>query len=47
MVIKQIGMITTPTTPYIEWNDLTDEQRKGRLFIAGELLKKYIIKEKG
>lgn len=46
MVNKQIGMITKPTQPYIEWDNLTDDQRKGRLFIAEELLKRLLITDK-
>jgi hypothetical protein len=46
MVNKQIGMITKPTQPYIEWDNLTEEQKKGRTFIAEELLKKYIMVRK-
>jgi len=38
MVEKQIGMITKPTRPYIEWDDLTEEQKDGRRFIARRLL---------
>jgi hypothetical protein len=37
MVNKQIGMITKPTQPYIEWKDLTDEQKKGRIFVGMKL----------
>ena len=47
MVEKQIGMITKPTRPYIEWDDLTEEQKDGRRFIAKGLIKKYSILKKG
>ncbi len=43
MVEKQIGMITKPTRPYIEWDDLTGDQKDGRRFIAKKLLEKYTI----
>ena len=43
MVEKQIGMITKPTRPYIEWDDLTEEQKEGRRFIAKGLLIKFDI----
>jgi hypothetical protein len=46
MITKQIGLITKPTQPYLEWDQLTDDQKKGRYFIAEELLKKYTIREK-
>jgi len=38
MVNKQIGMITKPTVPYIEWDNLTEDQKNGRRFISSELL---------
>ncbi len=41
MVNKETGMITKPTSPYIEWDDLTPEQREGRYFIARGLLERY------
>jgi len=41
MVNEQIGMITKPDRPYIEWHELTAEMKSGRLFIAKELIKKY------
>ena len=41
MVEKQIGMITKPTRPYIEWDELTEEQKDGRRFIAKSLLNKF------
>ncbi len=43
MVEKQIGMITKPTRPYIEWDNLTEEQKEGRRFIAKGLLIKFDI----
>lgn len=43
MVEKQIGMITKPTQPYIEWADLTENQKMGRRFIAQKLLEKLEI----
>lgn len=43
MVNKQIGMITKPTRPYIEWDDLTEEMKEGRRFIAKKLIEKYGI----
>lgn len=43
LVNKQIGMITKPTRPYIEWDDLTDEMKEGRRFIAEKLIHKYKI----
>ncbi len=46
MVEKQIGMITKPTRPYIEWNDLTEEQKDGRRFIAKKLILNFIIKRR-
>ena len=41
LVNNQVGMITKPTRPYIEWDDLTDEMKQGRFFIAEKLIKKY------
>lgn len=41
MVEKQIGMITKPTRPYIEWEDLTEDMKDGRRFIAKKLIEKY------
>lgn len=41
MVNKGIGMITKPTQPYIEWQDLTEDQKNGRRFIAQQLLTKF------
>lgn len=41
MVEKQIGMITKPTRPYIEWDKLTENQKDGRRFIAKKILEKY------
>jgi len=41
MVDKQIGMITKPTQPYIEWDALTEQQKDGRRFIAKNLLKRF------
>jgi transcription elongation factor Elf1 len=46
MVNKQIGMITKPTQPYIEWVDLTEEQRNGRRFVAQKFLELYRIEPK-
>jgi hypothetical protein len=46
MVENQIGMITKPTKPYIEWDDLTEDQKDGRRFIAKKLLETYDMKEK-
>jgi len=43
MVNQQIGMITKPTQPYIEWNALTEEQKEGRRFIIESLLEKFVI----
>jgi hypothetical protein len=43
MVNKQIGMITAPTTPYIEWKDLSENQRDGRRFIAKKILEKWTL----
>jgi hypothetical protein len=43
MVDEQIGMITKPTRPYIEWDDLTEDMKKGRMFIAEKLIEKYGI----
>ena len=43
MIEKQIGLITKPTRPYIEWEDLTEDQKDGRRFIAKNLIKKYNI----
>lgn len=43
LVEKQIGMITKPTQPYIEWNDLTEKQKDGRRFIAEKLIAKFKI----
>ena len=41
LVEKQVGMITKPTQPYIEWDDLSDEMKKGRFLIARKLIEKY------
>ena len=41
MVNKQIGMITKPTRPYIEWDELTEDAKKGRMFIALKLKEEY------
>ena len=41
MVNSGIGMITKPTQPYIEWDDLTTEMQLGRLFIAKKIIDKY------
>lgn len=38
MVNNQIGMITKPTRPYIEWNDLDDDMKAGRRFVAWNLM---------
>ena len=46
MINKQIGLITKPTIPYIEWKDLTEDQKNGRRFIAQKLLERYEISEK-
>lgn len=46
MVEKQIGMITKPTKPYIEWDELTEDMKKGRMFIAEKLLEKFNMFEK-
>lgn len=46
MINKQIGMITAPTRSYIEWDELTDDMKLGRYFIAEELLKRFEIKMK-
>jgi len=43
MVNKQIGMITKPTQPYLEWDELTESQKDGRRFIAAQLLKQYYL----
>ena len=43
MIERQIGLITKPTRPYIEWVDLTEDQRDGRRFIAKKLLAKFNI----
>ena len=43
---KQIGMITKPTQPYIEWDNLTENQKEGRRFIARELLNKFKIRHR-
>jgi len=43
MVNSGIGMITKPTQPYIEWKDLTENQKDGRRFIAKKLIDKYNI----
>ena len=43
MVEKQIGMITKPTRPYIEWDDLTEDQKDGRRFIAKQFLARFHI----
>ena len=45
MVEKQIGMITKPTRPYIEWDDLTEEQKDGRRFIAKSFLDKFLMEK--
>jgi flagellar hook-associated protein FlgK len=37
------NLITKPTTPFIEWKDLTDEQKDGRRIMMGCLLKEYRI----
>lgn len=39
MVNNQIGMITKLTQPYIEWKDLSDEQRDGRRFVAENIIR--------
>lgn len=41
LVNEQIGMITKPTRPYIEWDELTVEMKTGRMFIAKKLIEKY------
>ena len=46
MINQQIGLITKPTQPYIEWDQLTDDQKNGRYFIAEQLLLKYTIRVK-
>lgn len=46
MIEKQIGLITKPTRPYIEWEDLTEDQKDGRRFIAESLLSKYKMEVK-
>ncbi|KKN56973.1 hypothetical protein LCGC14_0566950 [marine sediment metagenome] len=46
MIERQIGLITKPTRPYIEWKDLTEDQKDGRRFIAKNLLVKYNISDK-
>lgn len=46
MINNGIGLITIPTKPYIEWNELTEDQKCGRRFIAWKLLEKYTISEK-
>jgi hypothetical protein len=38
MVNQQIGMITKPTQPYIEWKDLTSDQKEGRFFVAEKIM---------
>jgi len=43
MVNKQIGMITKPTQPYIEWDKLTEEQKEGRRFIAKSIIEQFVI----
>ena len=40
---NQDKMITKPKVPYIEWKDLSDEQKEGRRLVARRLLEKYII----
>ena len=42
----QNTMITKPNVPYLEWDQLTDDQKNGRRFIAKELLTKYEMKRK-
>lgn len=44
MVNKNIGLITKPTQPYIEWQDLTESQKEGRRFIAKQLISKFDMK---
>ena len=41
LVERQVGMITKPTRPYLEWDELTDEMKEGRYFIARKLIEKY------
>jgi hypothetical protein len=36
-------LITHPTSPYIEWDDLTPDQKKGRLFIARRLIEQFAV----
>lgn len=43
MVNKQIGMIIKPSQSYIEWKDLTEEQKEGRKFVARGFLKLYTM----
>lgn len=43
MVNSGIGMITKPTQPYIEWDDLTKEMKEGRMFIAQKFLDTYCM----
>jgi hypothetical protein len=41
MANNGIGMITKPTQPYIEWDQLTEDQKNGRRFIAEKVLLKW------
>ena len=43
---QQKWMIAKPTQPYVEWNDLSPDQLKGRLFIAEQLLDHFHISPK-
>jgi len=46
MVNNQIGMITKPTQPYLEWDELTEAQKGGRRFIAKYFLDRYTFIKK-
>ena len=43
MVNSGTGMITKPTRPYIEWKDLTEDQKNGRRLVARNLLAQFVI----